>query len=399
MRIMTCNVGSTSLKFKLYDMPQGQLMADGKVERVGSETDAIYSFANRQNGYKLDAQGQSIPDYTTGIRRHLADLAGEHGVLSSMDEVDAVVFKCPIAAGFPDTHPVSEELFRGMEEYLAICGTHNTPTIKAIRLFQEVLPDVPMVCAFETGFHQSIPMERRIWGIPYEWVEKYGVYRRGYHGASHHYISDQVAKLAGGPYRLVSCHLGGSSSVCGIRDGKSQDVSWGFSLQTGLPHAYRAGDTDSSLVTYLLSRGLSLEEINEGLTRKGGLLGISGVSDDMRYIETAAKEGNQRAQLAIDVFCENIIRYIGGFYAEMGGMDYLTFTGGLGENSSIVREKVCSRLECFGVRLDSDKNAIGKSVGLISTPDSKVKVWIMETNEELNIASRACRLLGMECQG
>ena len=242
-------------------------------------------------------------------------------------------------------------------------------------------------------------MEPRIWGIPYEWVEKHGVYRRGYHGASHNYISDQVAKLAGGPYRLVSCHLGGSSSVCGIRDGKSQDVSWGFSLQTGLPHAYRAGDTDSSLVTYLLSRGLSLEEINEGLTRKGGLLGISGVSDDMRYIETAAKEGNQRAQLAIDVFCENIIRYIGGFYAEMGGMDYLTFTGGLGENSSIVREKVCSRLECFGVRLDLDKNAIGKSVGLISTPDSKVKVWIMETNEELNIASRACRLLGMECQG
>jgi acetate kinase len=395
MKILNCNVGSTSLKFKLYDMPQGELLSEGKVERVGSKTDAIYSFFNQLSGYKLTEEKQSIPDYTAGINRHLADLTGSHGVLKNNQEIAAVVFKCPIAAGFSDTHPVSEELFRGMEEYVNICGTHNTPTIKAIRLFMGILPDVPMVCAFETGFHQNIPMERRIWGIPYEWYEKYGVCRRGYHGASHNFISDEIAAVAKGPYRLISCHLGGSSSVCAIRDGKSQDVSWGFSLQSGLPHAYRAGDTDSSLVTYLLSRGLTMDEINEGLTHSGGLLGISGVSDDMRYIEDAAGKGNERAVLAIDVFCENIIRYIGGFYAEMGGMEYLTFTGGIGEKSPLVREKVASRLNCFGAKLDPERNALGKKAegGLISAGDSKVKIYVIETNEELNVARRAYQLL------
>ena len=395
MIILTCNVGSTSLKFKLFDMPEGVLLSEGKAERVGSEDDAIYTYINRRTAFKIYEKGQCISDYTTGIKRYLSDLTSDHGVLGSISDVAGVVFKCPIADSFPDIHPVSEELFQGMENFVAICGTHNTPTIRAIRLFQSVLPGVPMACAFETGFHQSIPLERKLWGIPYEWYEKYGIYRRGYHGASHNYISDQIAAIARGPYRLISCHLGGSSSVCAIQDGKSQDVSWGFSLQSGLPHGYRAGDTDSSLVTYLLSRGLTMAEINEGLSRKGGMLALSGLSDDMRYIEDAAIAGNERAMLALNVFCENIIRYVGGFYAEMGGMDYLIFTAGTGENSPIVREKVCSRLQCFGVKLDPQRNALGKAApgGLLSSDDSAVKVYVMETNEELNIARRAYKLL------
>lgn len=389
MKILTCNVGSTSLKFKCYEMPGEVLLADGKIERVGSSDDAVYAFTNRLTGCRIFEEGQNIPDYTTGIARHLSDLTAVGSVLSDVSQLSGVVFKCPIAEGFPDVHEAGEPVFQGMESFLSICGTHNTPTIQAIKLFRDLLPDTPMACAFETGFHQTIPMERRMWGIPYEWYEKYGLYRRGYHGASHSFISDEIGKIAGGtPYRLVSCHLGGSSSVCAVRDGESQDVSWGFSLQSGLPHAYRAGETDTSLFTYLLDKGVSLEEINQGLTRKGGLLGISGVSDDMRYIEKAAAEGNERAQLAIDVFCENIIRYIGSYYAEMGGMEYLTFTGGVGENSAVVREKVCSRLACFGVKLDETKNN-SKTYGRISTDDSAVAVYVMETNEELKVARRA----------
>lgn len=393
MKILTCNVGSTSLKFKLYDMPKGQLLADGKVERVGSTDDALYTFSNRLSGYKVVQEKQCIPDYTTGIRRHLDDLTAQAGVLSEIRALGAVVFKCPIAEGFPDVHMADEDLFAGMEAFVSICGSHNTPTIRAIRLFKELLPDTPMACAFETGFHQTIPLERRIWGIPYEWYEKYGIYRRGYHGASHNFISGEVERITGRKeYRMISCHLGGSSSVCAIQNGKSQDVSWGFSLQTGLPHAYRAGETDTSLFPFLLSKGLSAEEINEGLTKKGGLLGISGVSDDLRYIERAAAAGNQRAQLAVDVYCENIIRYIGSFYAEMGGMDYLTFTGGIGENSALVREKVCQRLSCFGVKLDQERNRNRGGVQ-ISADDSAVGIYVLETNEELNVARRVYGLL------
>lgn len=394
MKILTCNVGSTSLKFKLYDMPAGTLLADGKIERVGSVDDALYAFTNHLTGNKIFQEKQAIPDYTTGIRRHLEDLTSSSGTIQNISELGGVVFKCPIAEGFPDVHVAGENVFIGMESFVSICGTHNIPTIKAIKLFQELLPDTPMACAFETGFHQTIPMERRLWGLPYEWYQKYGIYRRGYHGASHSYIASEIEKLTQEKtYRLISCHLGGSSSVCAIQDGKSQDVSWGFSLQTGLPHAYRAGETDTSLFTYLMSKGLSVEEINEGLTRKGGLLGISGVSDDLRYIEKAAEAGNDRAQLAIDVYCENIIRYIGSFYAEMGGLEYLTFTGGVGENSSTVRERVCSRLSCFGIKLDAGKNKQGGKNCLISAEDSTVKVYVLETNEELNVARRAYRLL------
>lgn len=394
MKILTCNVGSTSLKFKLYLMPEGRLLSDGKIERVGSADDALYAFTNRLSGHRISLAGQCIPDYTAGIRRHLADLTAETGVLSGVNELDAVVFKCPIAEGFPDVHLADEDLFAGMEAFVSICGSHNTPTIRAIRLFRELLPDTPMACAFETGFHQTIPLERRLWGIPYEWYEKYGIYRRGYHGASHNFISGEVERLTGNThYRMVSCHLGGSSSVCAIRDGKSEDVSWGFSLQTGLPHAYRAGETDTSLFPYLLSKGLAVEQINDGLTRHGGLLGISGISDDLRYIEQAAAEGNRRAALAIDVYCENIIRYIGSFYAEMGGMDYLTFTGGVGENSSLVREKVCRRLGCFGVKLDEARNLDRGDRAKISADDSAVGVYVLETNEELNVARRVYGLL------
>jgi acetate kinase len=244
-----------------------------------------------------------------------------------------------------------------------------------------------MVGVFETAFHQTIPLERLLYGIPYDWYKTYGIRRMGYHGASHGFISSRVKQLSGEKYRLISCHLGGSNSVCAIQDGKSVDTSFGISLHTGVMHAARAGDVDTGLISFLLGRGHSLEEIVKGLTKQGGLLGISGVSEDLRYVIKAANDGNERAQLAIDVYCSNIIHYIGAFYADLGGLDYLTFTGGIGENSSLIRRKVCTALGHLGIKLDEERNE-GTGETIISTLDSPIKVMIIPTNEELEITQR-----------
>ena len=238
----------------------------------------------------------------------------------------------------------------------------------------------------ETAFHTSIPLARRLYALPYEWYDQYGICRLGYHGASHGYIARQIRARAGERFKLISCHMGGSGSICAIEDGKSVDTSFGFSLQTGIPHANRAGDLDAYVIPFLLSQGLSMEEILEGIGKKGGLLGISGLSNDLRDIEAAAREGNARAALAIDAFCEAVIRYIGAFTAELGGMDYLVFTGGIGENSVLVREKVCSRLACLGVQFDAAANRGLQGEGTISAPGSPVTVLVLPTNEELGIA-------------
>jgi acetate kinase len=245
------------------------------------------------------------------------------------------------------------------------------------------------VGVFETAFHTTIPQARRLYGIPYEWYETYGIQRMGYHGASHSYIADALAERCGCTGNAISCHLGGSSSVCAIQNGKSVDNSFGFSLQTGLLHANRIGDTDAYIFPYLLAQGLSMEEITKSMDKQGGLLGISGVSNDLRDIQAAAEAGNERAQLAIDAFCSGIIRCAGAFYAELGGLDHLVFTGGIGENSALIREKVCATLMHLGIVLDPEKNALSSSeIRTVSAADSKVKVWIIPANEELGIARR-----------
>ena len=243
-----------------------------------------------------------------------------------------------------------------------------------------------MVGCFETAFHRTIPLARRIYALPYEWYEKYGICRLGYHGASHGYIARQIRARVGDHFRLISCHMGGSGSICAIEDGKSVDTSFGFSLQTGIPHANRSGDMDAYVIPFLLSQGLSLDEIMEGIEKKGGLLGISGVSNDLRDIQDAAETGNERAALAIDTFCDAVVKYIGAFYAELGGMDYLVFTGGIGENSALVREKICTRLACLGVKFDREANLAVRGEGVISAPDSPAAVLVLPTNEEVGIA-------------
>ncbi len=386
MLILVCNVGSTSLKYKLFNMPSTDILVEAKTERVGRE-DAIFSYRNNQNGFSEKLEGIPVPGYADGIRLFLRYLLGEQsGALRSIDELEAIGFKTVLAKGYYGVHELTDEVLKAMEAYVTVAPAHNPPYIEAIRVFKSLLPDRLMVGCFETAFHTTIPLSRRLYALPYEWYEQYGICRLGYHGASHSYIARQIRARAGEHFKLISCHMGGSGSICAIEDGKSIDTSFGFSLQTGIPHANRSGDMDAYVIPFLLSQGMTMDEIMRGIDKKGGLLGISGVSNDLRDIQEAAENGNKRAALAIDAFCDSVVKYIGAFYAELGGMDYLVFTGGIGENSMLVREKVCSRLSCLGVKFDSDLNRTVRGEGEISTPDSPITVLVLPTNEEVGIA-------------
>ena len=321
MKILVSNVGSTSLKFKLFEMPAEELLCEAKIERVGSETSAIYSYKSHKNGAKVAKDNQCIPTYAAGIQMFLGDMTtGETAVVDSVEELKGVGFKTVLAKGFYGVHELTPEVIKGMEEYLFIAPAHNAPYLEAVDQFNAVLPGAKKIGVFETAFHTTIPLERTMYSIPYEWYEKYGIKRMGYHGASHGYISEEARRY--GDYKnLISCHLGGSCSVCAIQDGKSVDSSFGFSLQNGVPHANRNGDIDPYIVPFLMNEGLSLEEILKGLSKNGGLLGVSGVSNDLRDVQEAADNGNERAKLAIDMFVTSIVRFIGTYYAELGGLD------------------------------------------------------------------------------
>ncbi len=388
MKVLVCNVGSTSLKFKLYDMPRAEVMAQCGIERVGPDRDAIFRYENLRSGARKGFEKADIPDYETGIRLFLEYLCGEkYGVISKVTEIERVGYKCTLSKGHFGIHELDAEVLKGMEDWISLAPLHNRAYLAAIRVMRKVLPDAMFVGCFETSFHQSIPMERRIYGVPYEWYEKYGVQRLGYHGASHGYIAD-VLNERGSEYSAISCHLGGSCSVCAIENGKSADTSFGMSLESGLIHANRVGDMDTSMSYFLRDEGMSDREILEGLQKKGGLLGISGVSNDLRYVIEAAEQGNERARLAVDVFVTGIVRFIGAFAMELGKLDYLVFTAGIGEHSGYIREKVCAKLGLLGVKLDPQRNSANES--LISADDSAVKVLVIPANEELGIARRTC---------
>ena len=386
MKVLAANVGSTSLKFKLFEMPEETALCEAKIERVGSRDKAIFAYGSLVTGKHYRLEGQCIPDYTTGIRMFLdALVSGEYGVIKSVGEIDRIGFKTVLSKGFYGVHELTDEVMDGMRDYLFIAPVHNAAYLEAIGQFDSLLPDVPKIGVFETAFHTTIPTERRIYGVPYEWYEKYGLMRMGYHGASHGYIA-QESRAYGKAGRVISCHLGGSCSVCAIQDSRSVDTSFGFSLQSGLIHANRTGDADPYMIPFLQSEGLSAEEIEDGLSKHGGLLGISGVSNDMRDLQSAAESGNERARLAVDAFVSGIIKQVGAFYAELGGLDQLVFTGGIGEHSASVRNAVCSQLRHLGIELDEEKNGAPAPVGVISAAGSAVLVTVIPANEELGVA-------------
>lgn len=393
MFILACNVGSTSLKFKLYDMPVEKVMCECRIESVGSEN-ASFSYINCQSGETVRKKNEVIRLYSTGVNMFLKILLDKNiGVIKNLRQIQRVAFKTVLAKGYYGVHELTDDVLEAMKFYYSVALSHNRPYVDTIGVFRSLLPNALLIGVFETAFHTTIPIERRMYSIPYEWYEKYGIQRMGYHGASHEYISEIIFERYGEDQKIISCHLGGSCSVCAIDQGKSVDNSFGFSLQTGIFHANRIGDVDPYIYPYLISEGLTIDEINDGLGKRGGLLGISGVSNDLRVVEAEALENNKRAQLAMEMFCCSLIRYIGAFYAELKGLDRIVFTGGIGENSSTIRKGVCDRLGHLGIQLSEERNLSGNKDRIISTDSSLVSVHIIPTNEELGIARRAYEYL------
>lgn len=389
MKILICNAGSTSLKFKLWQMPELAVLAEGRCERVGA-ANAIFTYACGAHAERREPV--AIADYAAGISLFLARLTdGECGALADLSELDAVGFKTVLSRGYPGVHVLTEAVLDGMRAYMSVAPAHNGPYLQAIEVFTRLLPDVPRVGVFETAFHRTIPLYRRIFAVPYEWTEKYGIMRMGYHGASHGYIAEKMT--ARGHRRVISCHLGGSGSICAILDGRSIDNSFGLSLQMGIPNASRTGDTDVYLVPYLLGEGLTLEEIYAGFGRDGGLRGISGTSGDMRDIEAALAAGSERARLALDYYANAIMNYIGAYYMQLGGLDALAFTGGIGENSARLRGVIMERLAHIGVVPDAAANRDGAGERRISAPESAVEVHVVPAGEELMVVRETYRAL------
>lgn len=386
MMILICNAGSTSLKFKLWQMPEFTILAEGHVERVGSER-GIFSYKSPAGGFSRE--NLSIPDYESGIRLFLDALTvSDCRALDSLAQLDAIGYKTVLSKDHYGVHFLTEEVLEGMRAYYSVAPAHNGPYLDAIRVFSRLLPDIPQVGVFETAFHQSIPMERRVFPIPYEWTQRYGIMRMGYHGASHGYVAERLKAHR----RVVSCHLGGSASLCAILDGRSMDNSFGFSLQMGIPHASRTGDVDPYIVPYLLEKGLSIEEIYAGLGKNGGLKGVSGTSGDMRDIEQAIAEGSERALLALKVLHTHIIRYIGAYAMELGGLDALAFTGGIGENSARLRHMVMQSMAHMGVIEDEASNTCGTGEHLVSAADSQIAVYVIPANEEYMVVRETYRI-------
>jgi acetate kinase len=359
LNLLVPNLGSTSLKYQVLEMPSETVLAKGRLERVSNYTEAI-----RQ----IDTGGRAI---------------------------DAIVLKA-VHAG-PDyrgTFVVDEPVVDALRRFLPAAPAHNAIYLTAIQAFREAMPGVPIVAAFEPEFHATMPEHARLYGVPAAWLDD-GVARYGFHGASHQYVSERAASLLGREVKLVSCHLGGSSSMCAVDRGRSVDTTMGFSPQSGLENATRHGDLDVFAVLYMMERhGWSAEEVRRQLATGGGLAGLSGVpGGDLRDIEAAAAQGSRRAQLAIDVFVYQVKKTIGAFAAAMGGLESIAFTGGIGENSARLRSACLSGLEFLGVRLDPERNERGQGDRVVSSDDSQVVVFALATNEEVVVARRAYRRL------
>lgn len=393
MKVLVANLGSTSFKSRLIDVsdPAEPVLARGAIERIGSANARIVFKSIRGERESV----RPIADHGDAVQLCLDQLTDpELGVLHDASEVSAIGFKAVHARNLTGVHLVDENVLRAMEAFADVAPAHNPPYTRAMRMLRERFPKLPLVAAFETGFHRSVPEASQRYAIPDAWATELGVRRWGFHGASHRYISWRMPELLGRPdLKIVSCHLGGSSSLAAIRDGKSIGCSLGMSPQSGLPHNNRVGDFDVFALPVLLREtGKTLEEILDILANRSGLEGLSG-HRDLRDIEAAAESGDARATLAIDVFIASIRHYMGAFLLELGGADVIAFTGGIGENSTRIREGVCRDLGWFGIALDPALNASGPAERRVSAAGSRVEVWTVPTNEEIVVARQAKALL------
>ena len=398
MNILVINAGSSSLKYQLLNPETEQLLAKGLCERIG--IDGKFTYKPQIEGkQKLDAIDVDMPTHSEAIKTVLNTLVDpENGVIASMSEIDAVGHRV-VHGGekFACSVLINDDVMKAIEECIPLAPLHNPANITGIKACEEVMPGVPMVAVFDTAFHQTMPPRAFTYAIPYEYYTKDHIRRYGFHGTSHSYVSKRAAEILGLPIELlkiVTCHLGNGSSVDAIAGGKSLETSMGFTPLDGLPMGTRCGSIDVSIIEYLMeNHNMTIEEVMNILNKKSGMLGVSGVSSDFRDLEQAAAEGNERAKLAIDMFCYKTHKRIGSAAAAMNGIDVLIFTAGGGENSASLREKIAAGLDFMGIKVDHSKNQVRGEEAIISTDDSRVKVMVIPTNEELVIAQDTARLV------
>ena len=395
MKILVVNCGSSSLKYQLIDMETEEVMAKGYFERIGLEGSFLTHKVGGQK-YKIE---KNIKNHAEGMEIVIEQLLHkDYGVISNLDEIDAIGHRIVHGGSkFTKSVLVDDEVIKGIEDAIQFAPLHNPAHLQGIYACQKALPGKPNVVVFDTAFHQTMPEKAYMYAIPYEYYEKYKVRKYGAHGTSHKFVSKRVAEIMNKPIedlKIISCHLGQGASLCAIKDGKCVDTSMGLTPLGGIPMGTRSGDLDPSVVTFLMEKeNISPADMETLLNKKSGKLGISGVSSDDRDVEAAANEGNKRAQLAMDVFMYQVAGYIGRFAAQMNGVDVITFEAGIGENGIAVRKGICDYLGFLGVEIDEEKNNCRGEEVEISTPDSKVKVYVVPTNEELMIARETMDLV------
>ena len=396
MKILVLNCGSSSIKYKLYNMDDHSVMAAGGAERIG--LDEAFVKVTMPDGEKKKIM-HDMPDHKEGVNFVFSLLTDpEIGAIKSLDEIDAVGHRI-VQGGdlFEKSVIVDESVERGIESLCDLAPVHNAGHLKGIRAVDKLMPDVPQVCVFDNAFHNTMPDYAYLYAVPYELYEKYHVRRYGFHGTSHRYVSQRVCEFLGrdiSTQRIITCHIGNGASVTAVKFGKCVDTSMGLTPLAGVMMGSRSGDIDASAVTYIMEKlGLQPQEMAEYLNKQSGVLGISGVSSDMREVEAAAADGNRRARLALDMYCYRIKKYIGAYAAAMGGVDIIVWTAGVGENQTDVREDSCKGLEFLGIKIDHEANNTQGKEAVISAPDSKVTVCVIPTDEELMIAKDTMALL------
>jgi len=396
MKVLVVNCGSSSLKYQLIDMVDESVMAKGLVERIGIEGSIL---THEATGKEKKVIEEPMKDHKKALELVLEAVVNkEYGAIESMDEIEAVGHRV-VHAGekFSDSVVINNEVIAALEECIELAPLHNPPNLIGIRACMELMPGVKMVGVFDTAFHQSMPASSYIYALPYEYYEKYGVRKYGFHGTSHKYVAQRTASMLGkdlDSLKIITCHLGNGASITAIDKGKSVDTSMGFTPLEGLVMGTRSGDLDPAIITFIMEKeNLSVDEMNNLLNKKSGVLGISGISSDFRDIESSAKQGNERAQLALNKFNVRVKKYIAACAAVMGGVDAIVFTAGLGENSISARELICGGFEFMGMELDKEKNNVRGKETVVSTDSSKVKILVIPTNEELMIARDTLELL------
>ncbi len=396
MKILVLNCGSSSIKYKLYDMDDESVLAQGGVERIG--LDEAFLKLTLSNGEKKIIK-HDMPDHKEGVNFVFQTLLDpEIGAIKSLDEIDAVGHRI-VQGGdlFEKSCLVDKSVEDGIESLCDLAPVHNAGHLKGIRAVDHLMPNVPQVTVFDNAFHSTMPAYSFLYAIPYEIYEKYHVRRYGFHGTSHRYVSHRVAEIMGKDIKdlkIITCHIGNGASVAAIKDGKVMDTSMGLTPLAGVMMGSRSGDIDASAVTYIMEKlGKKPQEMADYLNKESGMLGISGISSDMRDVENAANEGNERAKLALKMYSYRIKKYIGAYAAAMGGVDVIVWTAGVGENQINMRYETCDGLEFLGVKMDREKNNTRGEEAEISADDSRVKVYVVPTDEEIVIARDTMELV------